>query len=77
MGPWNFSYIGLDISINYPSCTHDDWYDLDFLVPYSLALNLEICVLTHLFCGLPPDVVVTWYDYIYVDTPVGLPLLYF
>ena len=38
----------LDISINYLSCTDDDWYDFYFLVPHSLTLNLEICILTHL-----------------------------
>ena len=77
VGPWDFSYVGLDIYINYPSGTYDDWYDFYFLVPYSLALNLEIYVLTHLLCGLPLDVIVTWYGYICDDIPVGLLLLYY
>ena len=77
MGPWDFSYVGLDISINYPSCTYDDWYDFYFLVAHSLALNLGICVLAHLLCGLPLDVVVTWYGYIYDNTPIGPLLLYY
>ena len=75
MGSWDFSDIALDISINYPSYTYDDWYDLYFLIPHSLELNLEICVLTHLLCGLLLDVVVTWYGYIYDNTPVSLFLL--
>ena len=37
VGPWDFSYISLDISVNYPSCTYDDWYDLHFLVPHSVT----------------------------------------
>ena len=75
MGSWDFSDIALDISINYPSCTYDDWYDFYFLIPHPLALNLEICVLTHLLCGLLLDVVVTWYGHIYDNTPVGFFLL--
>ena len=35
---------------------------------------MEICVLTCLLCDLL-DVVVTWYGYIYDDTPVGFLLL--
>ena len=75
MGSWDFSDIALDISINYPSCTYDDWYDFHFLIPHPLALNLEICVLTHLLCGFLLDVVVTWYGNIYDNTPVGFFLL--
>ena len=59
MGSWNFSHVALDIYINYPSCTYDDWYGLYFLLSHPLALNLKVNVLTHLVCGLPLDVVVT------------------
>ena len=31
---WNFSDIAFDVSINYPSCTYDDWYDLYFLMDF-------------------------------------------
>ena len=72
MGSWDFSDIALDISINYPSCTYDEWYDLYFLIPHPLALNLEIYVLTHLLYGLLLDVVVTWYGHIYDNTPFSL-----
>ena len=60
MGSWDFSNIALDVSINYSSCTYDDWYDHYFLIPHPLALNLEICVLNQLLCSLLLDVVVTW-----------------
>ena len=65
---WDFSDIAFDVSINYPSCTYDDWYDLYFLIPHPLVPNLEIYILTHLLCGLLLDVVVTWYGNIYDDT---------
>ena len=70
LGSWDFSNDGLDISINYPSCIYVDCFDFYFIIPQSLAFNLEICVLTLLY-DFPLDVVVTWYHYIYEDTPVG------
>ena len=54
---------------------YDDWHDLYSLILHPLALNLEVCVLTHLLCGLLPDVMVTWYSHIYDDIPVHLFLL--
>ena len=52
MGSWDFSNIALDVSINYSSCTYDDWYDFYFLIPHPLALNLEISVLNYLLSCL-------------------------
>ena len=74
VAPRDFSCVGIDISINYPSCTYDDWYDFYFLVLHSLTHNLEICVFIHLLCGLLLDLVVAWYRHIYHDTPVCLLL---
>ena len=52
-----------------------DWYDLYLLVPYSLALSLEIYILAHLLCGFLLDVVVTWNGHIYDLAPIRLLLL--
>ena len=70
------SKILLDVLVYYSSCTYDDWYDLYFLVPYSLALNLEIYILAHLLCGPLLDAVVTWNGHIYDLAPIRLILLY-
>ena len=76
MMAWYSSNILLDVLTYYSSCPCDDWYDLYLLVPYSLALNLEIYILAHLFCGLLLDVLVTWNGYIYDLAPIRLLLLY-
>ena len=76
MAAWYSSNILLDFLVYYSSCTYDDWYDLYLLVPYSLALNLEIYILAHLLCGLLLDVVVTWNGHIYDLAPIRLLLLY-
>ena len=75
MAAWHSSNILLDVLAYYSSCTHDDWYDIYLLVPYSLALNLEIYILAHLLCGLLLDVVVTWNGHIYELAPIRLLLL--
>ena len=76
MAAWYSSNILLDVLVYYSSCTYDDWYYLYLLVPYSLALNLEIYILAHLLCGLLLDVVVTWNGHIYDLAPIRLLLLY-
>ena len=76
MAAWYSSNILLDVLVYYSSCTYDNWYDLYLLVPYSLALNLEIYILAHLLCGLLLDVVVTWNSHIYDLAPIRLLLLY-
>ena len=75
MAAWYSSNIPLDALVYYSSCTYDDWYDL-YLLPLSLALNLEIYILAHLLCGLLLDVVVTWNGHIYDLAPITLLLLY-
>ena len=57
VGIWDFPHIALALSIYYPSCPYDDGYDCYFLFPHPLALNLEICVLTYLLCGLLLDII--------------------
>ena len=76
MAAWYSSNILLDVLVYYSSCTYDDWYDLYLLVPYSMALNLEIYILVHLLCGLLLDVAVTWNGHINDFTPTRLLLLY-
>ena len=76
MAAWYSSNIHLDVLVYYSNCTYDDWYDLYLLVQYSLALNLEIYILAHLFCSLLLDVVVTWNGHIYDLAPIRLLLLY-
>ena len=78
MAAWYSSNILLDVLVYYSSCTYDDWYDLYLIIPYSLALNLEIYILVHLhlLCGLLLDVVVTWNGHIYDLAPIRLLLLY-
>ena len=44
MVAWYSSNIFLHVLVYYSSCTYGDWYDLYLLVPYSLALNLEIYI---------------------------------
>ena len=76
MAAWYSSNTLLDVLVYCSSCTCDDWYDLCLLVPYFLALNLEIYILAHLLCGLLLDVVVTWNGHIYDLAPIRLLLLY-
>ena len=76
MEAWYSSNILLDVLVYYSSCTYEDWYDLYLLVPYSLALKLEIYILVHLLCGLLLDVIVTWNCHIYDLPPIRLLLLY-
>ena len=76
MMAWYSSNILLDVLVYYSSCTYDDWYDLYLLIPYTLALNLEINILAHLLCGLLLNVVVTWNGHIYDLAPIRLLLLY-
>ena len=76
MAAWYTSNILLDVLVYYSNCSYDDWYDLYLLVPYSLALNLEIYILAHLLSGLPLNAVVTWNGHIYDLAPIRLLLLY-
>ena len=76
MVAWYSSNILLDIFAYYSCCTYDDCYDLYLLVPYSLALNLEIYILAHLLSGFLLDVAVTWNDHIYDLAPIRCLLLY-
>ena len=76
MAAWYSSNILLDVLAYYSSCTYDDRYDLYLLVPYSLALNLEIYILAYLLCGLLLGVVVTWNGHIYDLAPIRLLFLY-
>ena len=76
MAVWYSSNILLHVLVYYSSCTYDDWYDLYLLVPYSVALNLEIYIFANLLCGLLLDVVVTWNGHIYDLAPIRCLLLY-
>ena len=77
MVAWYSSNILLDVLVYYSSCSYDDWYDLYLLVPYSLALNLEIYILAHLLCGLLLDAVVTWNGASMILASISLFLLYY
>ena len=76
MVAWYSSNILLDVLFFYFSCTYDEWYDFYLLVPYSLALNLELCILPHLLCGLLLDVVITWNGHIYDLASIRLCLVF-
>ena len=70
-GIQGFFHIALGASITYPSYTYNDWYDLYSLILYPLALNLEIYVITHLFCGLLLDVLSFGLYYTNTDTLIS------